>query len=293
MMFQQEYPYGFSLVESSLNYEILDFFQNMVFSNSEDLKSSQQNNSLSSTTLSCSIAEQQSYSTQNLSSLRPRCGSSADNVPPRKRTRTTRSDKKIEDKENQRMNHIAIERNRRRQMNHFLSVLKSSMPLSYSQPCDQASIIEGTINYVKKLEQLLQSLEAQSKATKPNESPNIFSSFFMFPQYSTATASSFSSSHHHQKKLTAVADVEVTMVERHANIKVLTKTRPRLLFKMINEFYSLGLSTLHLNLTTYKSKDMSLFTFGVKVEASCQLTPSINEIANAVHEVVRRIHEES
>lgn len=81
----------------------------------------------------------------------------------------------------------------------------------------------------------------------------------MFPQYSTATATS--SSHH--ELLEAVADVEVTIVERHANIKVLTKTRPRLLFKIINGFYSLGLSTLHLNLTT--SKDMSLFTFSVKV----------------------------
>ncbi|KAG7535561.1 Helix-loop-helix DNA-binding domain superfamily [Arabidopsis thaliana x Arabidopsis arenosa] len=192
----------------------------------------------------------------------------------------------MEDKEYLRMNHIAVERNRRKQMNYFLSILKFMMPPSYSQPNDQASIIEGTINYLKKLEHRLQSLETQLKATKPN----IFSDFFMFPQYST-TASSSPSSHYHHKRLPAVADVEVTMVEKHANIKVLTKTRPRLLFKIINEFYSLGLSTLHLNLTT--CKDMSLFTFSVKVEADCQLTPSGNEVADAVHDVVRRVHKES
>ncbi|KAL9284632.1 Transcription factor bHLH99 [Arabidopsis thaliana] len=295
MMIQQDYPHGFSLVETSLSYEMLDYFQNIVVSNSEDVASQQNSissSSYSSATLSCSITEQKSHLTEKLSPLRERCG--CGDFLSRKRRR--RSEKTIVNKENQRMNHIAVERNRRKQMNHFLSILKSMMPLSYSQPNDQASIIEGTISYLKKLEQRLQSLEAQLKATKLNQSPNIFSDFFMFPQYSTATAtatataSSSSSSHHHHKRLEVVADVEVTMVERHANIKVLTKTQPRLLFKIINEFNSLGLSTLHLNLTT--SKDMSLFTFSVKVEADCQLTPSGNEVANTVHEVVRRVHKE-
>ncbi|KAL0692077.1 hypothetical protein Bca4012_059257 [Brassica carinata] len=258
MMFQQEYPYGFSLVKTSSSYEVLDY----------------------------SIAEQQSQSTENLSSLQARGGFGQE--PPRKkrRRRRTRSEQRIEEKENQRMNHIAVERNRRRQMNHFLSVLKVMMPLSYSQRSDQASIIEGTINYLKKQEQLLQSFEADLKTTKPNQSPNIFSDFFNFPQYSTATASN---SHHHNG-LAVAADVEVTMVEMHANIKVLTKTRPRLLFKMINEFDSLGLTIFHLNLTT--CSNMSLFTFNVKVDEDCQLTTTANEVANAVHEVVRRIHKE-
>ncbi|KAF8089348.1 hypothetical protein N665_0509s0016 [Sinapis alba] len=260
MMFQQEYPYDFSLMKTSSNYGVLDY----------------------------SIAEQQSHSTENLSSLHARGGFGQE--PPcknrRRRRRRTRSEQKIEEKENQRMNHIAVERNRRRQMNHFLSILKAMMPLSYSQRSDQASIIEGTINYLKKQEQLLQSFEAQLETTKPNQSPNIFSDFFIFPQYSTATASS----RHHHNGLAVVADVDVTMVEMHANIKVLTKTRPRLLFKMINEFDSLGLTIFHLNLTT--SNNLSLFTFSVKVDEDCQLTTTANEVANAVHEVVRRIHKE-
>ncbi|CAN7046485.1 hypothetical protein IGI04_008687 [Brassica rapa subsp. trilocularis] len=258
MMFQQEYPYDFSLMKTSSIYEVLDY----------------------------SIAEQHSHPTENLSSLQAQGGFSQE--PPRKKRkrRRTRSEQKIEEKENQRMNHIAVERNRRRQMNHFLSILKAMMPLFYSRRSDQASIIEGTINYLKKQEQLLQSFEAQLKPTKPNQSINILSNFFNFPQYSTATACA--SSRHHHNGLAVVANVEVTMVEMHANIKVLTKTRRRLLFKMINEFDSLGLTIFHLNLTT--SSNMSLFTFSVKVDEDCRLTTTANEIADAVHEVVSRIH---
>jgi hypothetical protein len=50
----------------------------------------------------------------------------------RKRKRT-RPVKNKEDVESQRMTHIAVERNRRRQMNDHLSVLRSLMPSSYIQ----------------------------------------------------------------------------------------------------------------------------------------------------------------
>lgn len=127
MMFQHEYPYGFSLMETSSSYEVLDYKMivgsppNPIFFAS------------SLATLSSSIAEQQSNSTDNLYSLQARGGFGEE--PPRKkrRRRRTRSEQMIEEKENQRMNHIAVERNRRRQMNHFLSILKTMMPLSYSQ----------------------------------------------------------------------------------------------------------------------------------------------------------------
>lgn len=281
MMFQHEYPYGFSLMETSSSYEVLDY-KMIVGSPPNPISFAS-----SLATLSSSIAEQQSNSTDNLYSLQARGGFGEE--PPRKkrRRRRTRSEQMIEEKENQRMNHIAVERNRRRQMNHFLSILKAMMPLSYSRRSDQASIIEGTINYLKKQEQLLQSFEAQLKPTKPNQSINILSNFFNFPQYSTAIASS---RRRHHNGLAVVADVEVTMVEMHANIKVLTKTRPRLLLKMINEFDSLGLTIFHLNLTT--SNNMSLFTFSVKVDEACRLTTTANEVADAVHEVVSRIHKE-
>nr|ADE77039.1 unknown [Picea sitchensis] len=63
----------------------------------------------------------------------------------------------------QRMTHIAVERNRRKQMNEHLAVLRSLMPGFYVQRGDQASIIGGVIEFIKELQQLLQSLESQKQ----------------------------------------------------------------------------------------------------------------------------------
>jgi hypothetical protein len=58
-------------------------------------------------------------------------------VPPppagRRKRRRTRSVKNREEVESQRMTHIAVERNRRKQMNEYLSALRSLMPPSYVQ----------------------------------------------------------------------------------------------------------------------------------------------------------------
>lgn len=51
----------------------------------------------------------------------------------RRKRRRTKSTKNKEEIENQRMTHIAVERNRRKQMNEFLAVLRSLMPPSYVQ----------------------------------------------------------------------------------------------------------------------------------------------------------------
>mgnify|MGYP002413901659 CR=1 FL=1 len=53
--------------------------------------------------------------------------------PRRKRRRRARSCKNREDAESQRMTHIAVERNRRKQMNEYLAALRSLMPESYVQ----------------------------------------------------------------------------------------------------------------------------------------------------------------
>lgn len=51
----------------------------------------------------------------------------------RPKRRRSKSRKNKEEIENQRMTHIAVERNRRKQMNEYLSVLRSLMPDSYVQ----------------------------------------------------------------------------------------------------------------------------------------------------------------
>ncbi|KAJ6413657.1 hypothetical protein OIU84_006457 [Salix udensis] len=59
---------------------------------------------------------------------------------------------------------------------------------------------------------------------------------------------------------------------------------------MVTGLHSLGLYTLHLNVTAVGQ--MVLYSFSVKVEDECRLT-SVDEIAAAVHEVVGRIQEDA
>lgn len=63
--------------------------------------------------------------------------SSSETVQPavatHRKRRRTKPLKNKEEMESQRMTHIAVERNRRRQMNDYLALLRSLMPPSYSQ----------------------------------------------------------------------------------------------------------------------------------------------------------------
>lgn len=55
----------------------------------------------------------------------------------RRKRRRTKTSKNKEEIENQRMTHIVVERNRRKQMNEYLAVLRSLMPPSYVQRVSQ------------------------------------------------------------------------------------------------------------------------------------------------------------
>ncbi|WOL19956.1 hypothetical protein Cni_G28758 [Canna indica] len=204
----------------------------------------------------------------------------------RKRRRTKRFKNK-EEVENQRMTHIAVERNRRKQMNEYLAVLRSLMPASYVQRGDQASIVGGAINFVKELEQLVHSLEA-NKRIRSKSSP--FAGFFAFPQYSSGCTSNDVNTGEAPANRSAVADIEVTVIESHANIKIFSRWRPRQLLKLVLGLQSLRLTTLHLNVTTVD--EMVLYCFSLKVEDDCQFT-SVDMIATAVHEIIVRIEEEA
>ncbi|CAK9143515.1 unnamed protein product [Ilex paraguariensis] len=220
----------------------------------------------------------------------------------KKRRRRPKICKNKEEAETQRMTHIAVERNRRKQMNEHLAVLRSLMPESYVQKGDQASIVGGAIEFVKELEQLLQSLEAQkflilqggqelskdttattTAATNFISSP--FSQFFAFPQY---TCSEIPSKYTSQSKA-AMADIEVTLIETHANIRILSQRRVRQLSKMVAGFQTLSLSILHLNVTTLDP--LVLYSISAKVEEGCQLN-SADDIAAAVHHMLRIIEED-
>ncbi|XP_019185307.1 PREDICTED: transcription factor bHLH96-like [Ipomoea nil] len=220
----------------------------------------------------------------------------------RRKRRRTKCSKNKEEIENQRMTHIEVERNRRRQMNDYLAVLRSMMPPSYAQRGDQASIVGGAINFVKELEQLSQFLEAHklvknlpyynAKKTSTSSSSSLpFSNFFHFPQYSTsATRNHAASDKAAAEKCSAVADIEVAMVDDHANVKVLSRKRPKQLLKMITWFHAMSLTILHLNATTIDQ--MVLYSFSLKVEEECRLS-TVKEIASSVHEMVAMIEQEN
>ncbi|KAK1406729.1 hypothetical protein QVD17_38337 [Tagetes erecta] len=214
----------------------------------------------------------------------------------RRKRRRTKSGKNKEELENQRMTHITVERNRRKQMNEYLAVIRSLMPSSYVQRGDQASIVGGAINFVKELEQQLQTLEVQKRtninaySSSPPTHP--FGDFFTFPQYSlhrvgggdstTATTA--------KNRPPAMADIEVTLVESQANLKILSKKRHRQLLKLVAGLKSSWLTILHLNVTTVE--ELVLYTLSVKLEDGCQLN-TIDDIADAINCLLCRIEEES
>ncbi|XP_008804795.1 transcription factor bHLH94-like [Phoenix dactylifera] len=225
----------------------------------------------------------------------------------RRKRRRAKSVKNKEEVESQRMIHIAVERNRRKQMNEYLAVLRSLMPSSYVQRGDQASIIGGAINYVKELEQLLQSLEVQKRLRQRSDATGLahpFANFFAFPQYSSCSSggSSNSSSTAHTssnhsianemaaENRPAMADIEVTMVESYANLKVFSRRWPKQLLKMVMGLQNMRLTTLHLNATTVDQ--LVLYSFSLKVEDDCQFT-SVDDIATAVYQMLGRIQEEA
>lgn len=232
----------------------------------------------------------------------------------KKRRRRPKICKNKEEAENQRMTHIAVERNRRKQMNEHLAVLRSLMPESYVQRGDQASIVGGAIEFVKELEHILQSLEAQkfillqqqggtgtSSGGGDGEVPNTttgefsatteyfptpFAQFFSYPQYTCCQLPNKYTS----KSKAAIADIEVTLIETHANVRILSRRRFRQLSKLVAAFQSLYLTVLHLNVTTLDP--LVLYSISAKVEEGCQLN-SADDIAGAVHHMLRIIEEEA
>lgn len=219
---------------------------------------------------------------------------SSSSAAARRRRRRPKLVKNREETESQRRNHIAVERNRRRQMNDYLAVLRSAMPPSYAQRGDQASIVAGAINFVKELEQLLQSLEAKKRRRSQQLPPPgpPFAGFFTLPQYSSAGVHNGNvvESESGRGARRGVADVEVAVAESHANVKVLAPRRPRQLLRLVVAMQCLGLTVLHLSATA-TADHLVFYSFSLKMEDQCRLT-SVDDIAAAVHHMVAETTED-
>ncbi|KAK2642936.1 hypothetical protein Ddye_024699 [Dipteronia dyeriana] len=212
----------------------------------------------------------------------------------KKRERKPRVYKSKEKSEIQRMTHIVVERNRRKQMNEHLAVLHSLMPKSYVQKSDQASVVGGAIKFVKELEQLFQSLEAQKlqlvKSLTSCKENNSSTSKFLPPNLSQFCVYHHNSWSQIPRKFitskTALDNMEVTLMERHASFRIISGSSPKQVSKLVILFQSLHLSILHLNVTTMDP--FVLYSISAKVEEGCQLT-SVDDIAGAVHHMLEMI----
>lgn len=138
---------------------------------------------------------------------------------------------------------------------------------------DQASIVGGAIDFVKELEQHLQSLEAE-KYRRDSDGAAPFPGFFTSPQYRAYSGSlrqtSLAADEAGGGELTpenraaaAAADVEVTVIQSHVNLKVLSPRQPGQLLKAIVAMEELNLTILHLNVTSLDHS--ALYSFNLKV----------------------------
>ncbi|KAK6914275.1 Myc-type, basic helix-loop-helix (bHLH) domain [Dillenia turbinata] len=219
----------------------------------------------------------------------------------RKRPRTIKSSEEVE---SQRMTHIAVERNRRKQMNEHLRVLRSLMPGSYVQRGDQASIIGGAIEFVRELEQLLQCLESQKRRRLYGEGPRQVGDPSLalqqpppppfFPplplpseQINYETPEGLREEIAENKS--CLADVEVKRLGFDAMIKILSRKRPGQLVKTIAALEDLQLSILHTNITTIEQT--VLYSFNVKVGSESSFTAE--DIASSVQQIFSFIHANS
>ncbi|MQL73807.1 hypothetical protein Taro_006177 [Colocasia esculenta] len=197
------------------------------------------------------------------------------------------------------MSHIAVERNRRRQMNEHLKVLRTLTPAFYIKRVrlsdhsnfrrdlkkrhgDQASIIGGAIEFIKELHLVLQSLEAkkQRRTFSPSPSPSPRSMLPFTPPPETPA-------HVYEpvKELGAccsspVADVEAKISGSNVILRTLSRRIPGQVVRIIAVLEKLSFEILHLNISTME--DTVLYSFVIKIGLDCQL--SVEELALEVQQ---------
>ncbi|KAL8172536.1 hypothetical protein V2J09_024340 [Rumex salicifolius] len=267
------------------------------------------------------MQEEQTLTTYPSSTAKSKQTQMADDKPPaslsakekrkRKRSKLTKNKQEVE---TQRMTHIAVERNRRRQMNEHLNALRSLMPSSYIQRGDQASIIGGAIDFVKELEQMLRSLQAQKRMRHSedsngdvstgststsssnlqlnNNNNNIFmsspSSQLLPPDNDGSSSADLEAAGVRKgddftaENRSPEADVDVVVIHNHVNLKIQCQRRPGQLIRAILALEDLRLTVLHLNITSLEN--LIHYSFNLKIEDDCNLR-SAAEIAGAVHQL--------
>ncbi|KAI3508361.1 hypothetical protein L1887_23367 [Cichorium endivia] len=218
----------------------------------------------------------------------------------------------------QKVSHITVERNRRKQMNEHLTVLRSLMPCFYVKRGDQASIIEGVVDYITELQQILQALEAKKQRKVYSEvlSPRIISSprtLSLSPQkpplspmstlpisprtpqpaslygsrlsLPSSPANSFTTSDMSVNELvansrSAMAEVEVKFAGGNLLLKTWSNRLPGQTTKVIAVLEKLSLEVLQAKISIVDETMVNSFT--IKIGVECQL--SAQELAQHIQQ---------
>ncbi|KAJ6725404.1 TRANSCRIPTION FACTOR FAMA [Salix purpurea] len=196
------------------------------------------------------------------------------------------------------MSHIAVERNRRRQMNEHLKVLRSLTPCFYIKRGDQASIIGGVIEFVKELHQVLQALESKKQRKSSSLSPSPAGPC-LSPSPSAPLQLIATRHPDHRNPFpigntendlirevgaaccnSPIADVEARISGSNVVLKVISRRIPGQIVRIISVLENLSFEILHLNISSME--DTVLYSFVIKIGIECQV--SVEELAVEVQQ---------
>ncbi|CAN0902917.1 Transcription factor SPEECHLESS [Linum grandiflorum] len=165
-------------------------------------------------------------------------------------------------------------------MNGHLSLLRSLMPSFYVKRGDQASIIGGVVEYIKELQQVLQSLEAKKQRKAYTEvllSPRLIPSPrpIHLPPISPPTPQTPNTPFKHittsllqqqvAKSRSSVADVEVKFSGANLVVKTVSYKIPGQVVKIISALEDMCLEILHVSINGVDDTMHNSFTIKVRI----------------------------
>ncbi|XP_072960955.1 transcription factor MUTE-like isoform X2 [Typha angustifolia] len=205
----------------------------------------------------------------------------------RKKTKCSASSERAVLGQHNKTTHIAVERSRRKQMNEHLVVLRSLMPNFYVKRGDQASIIGGVVDYIKELQQVLQSLEAkkQRKAYSEVLSPRGAASSSPRPPLSPKPlplsprlTTSPISPRTPQQRSPYKPNVKVKFSGSNVVLETVSNRTAGQVVKMAAVLENLELEILHLSINTVDDTMMNCFTIKIGIECKISLEELVQEI---------------
>ncbi|KAJ0244417.1 Transcription factor MUTE [Hirschfeldia incana] len=185
------------------------------------------------------------------------------------------------------MSHIAVERNRRRQMNEHLKSLRSLTPCFYIKRGDQASIIGGVIEFIKEMQQLVQVLESKKRRKTLNRPSFPYDHQTIEPFILAAATTTNATTRVPFSRIENVmttstfkevgsccnsphANVEAKISGSNVVLRVVSRRIEGQLVRIISVLEKLSFQVLHLNISSME--ETILYFFVVKIGLECHLS---------------------